>query len=59
MYGFLSTSASKKMARKFTEENDGIMFAIHIPEMTISEEYKQFDHGFVDMNKFNLSKIPV
>ena len=27
--------------------------------MAISEEYKQFDHGFVDMNKFKLSKIPV
>ena len=31
------------------------MFAIHIPSLTIPEEYDKYDHGFVDINKNNLA----
>ena len=35
MYGFFSTSEEIKQAHKFMDQQNGLMFVIHIPEMVI------------------------
>lgn len=59
MYGFFSTSEDKNRSKKFMNNEDGIMFVIHLPEMHISKDFENYDHGFVDMNYFKLSAIEV
>jgi hypothetical protein len=54
MYGFMSTSKSLKSASKFTDR-DGYIFVIHIKAREISEKYRKYDHGFVDINRYNLA----
>ena len=50
MYGFMSTSLNEKIAKKFTDSNNDVIFIIKVPKMSIPEEYDDYDHGFVNLN---------
>lgn len=54
MYGFMSTSKSLKSASKFTDR-DGYIFVIQVKAREISEKYRKYDHGFVDINRYSLA----
>ena len=54
MFGFMSTSKNYEKATEFAGRS-GYMFAIHIPNLTIPEEFDKYDHGFVDINENKLA----
>jgi hypothetical protein len=55
MFGFMSTSKNFEAAKNFIGD-EGYMFVIHIPQKRIPKKYRDYNHGFVDINKFNLQE---
>jgi len=55
MFGFMSTSKSEERALDFVDR-DGFVFVIHIKKRkTNVDKFKNFDHGFVDINRYGLA----
>ncbi len=54
MFGFMSTSKDESRAQSFVD-NDGYLFVIHVKKRKIHKKFANFDHGFVDINKYNLA----
>lgn len=54
MFGFMSTSKNYEKATEFAGRS-GYMFVIHVPKLTIPEEFDKYDHGFVDINENKLA----
>ncbi len=50
----MSTSKNLNRAKQFCDR-DGYIFVISVPELTIPERFNKYDHGFVDINKYNLA----
>ena len=50
----MSTSKSESRARKFVDK-DGFLFVIHVNKKKMKDKFKNFDHGFVDINRYNLA----
>ena len=51
----MSTSKNFEAAKNFIGD-EGYMFLIHIPQKKIPKKYIDYNHGFVDINKFNLQE---
>lgn len=57
MLGFMSTSKSEERAKDFVDR-DGYMFVIHVKRRKLDlNRFKNFDHGFVDINRYGLASI--
>ena len=54
MFGFMSTSKSLTSAQKFTDK-DGYIFVIEVKGGEMPAKYDLYDHGFVDINRYNLA----
>lgn len=55
MFGFMSTSKSHDRALDFVDR-DGFLFVIHVNRRKANiEKFKNFDHGFVDINRYGLA----
>jgi hypothetical protein len=55
MFGFMSTSKSRERALEFVDR-DGYLFVIHVKKRWANlEKFKNFDHGFVDINRYGLA----
>jgi len=50
----MSTSKSRASAEKFTDK-DGYIFVIEVKEREMKKKYEKYDHGFVDINRYNLA----
>lgn len=50
----MSTSKSLKSAMKFTDK-DGYIFVIHVKGRELTAKYDKYDHGFVDINRYQLA----
>ena len=54
LLGFTSTSLQRSEAEKFMD-SDSYLFEIHIDKGAQSEEEMKYDHGFVQINRYNLA----
>ena len=54
MFGFMSTSKSLTSAQRFTDK-DGYIFVIEVKGGEIPAKYDSYDHGFVDINAYELA----
>jgi len=51
----MSTSKSIERAKDFVDR-DGYLFVIHVKKRKIDiDRFKNFDHGFVDINRYGLA----
>lgn len=56
LLGFISTSKSYEKAKGFLDRKDSYMLVFRIKKIEIKKNLKIFDHGYVDINMYDIAE---